>query len=711
MRVLKRRGLSGALVALAMVSSVAVAAQGSASAASSPQKFGTLASPCGPGSATGATDQGVTNKTISIGYGDDAGYSGQPGLDQEMGDAVKAMIAWCNAQGGINGRHIVGTYDDAAVLNVNQVMAQACKSEFMMVGQGFALDELAEQTRLGCNLVQVPGFTVGPDVANSYETYQAVPNPVNNSPVSAAYQLPEVVGKAPTQSASVLLTSLSTQAESTLKAVQAYTEAGWNFVNCPFTVNYAGEPNYTPFAQKLQSCGAKVVFTNSGPGPVFYGMLQADSQLNYNPIWMGESNVYSEQFAAWNTSGLGNNVYVRMAFEPLEAAKVVPAVADYLSIVKKSGGQVSLLGEQATSSFLLWATEAKACGSTLTRQCMINKLATVTSWTGGGLNVPTNPSKNLPPHCGLLLKLNGTKWVQVYPKTLGTFQCATKFVVPNSGPGAPGHAERPGLLDQVRHPFDHLPSDLGKLGEHHHHHQELSGPGRAVGPAAGPREGAAARAADGLGGGCPGGPGSVTVRPVMVSTTLTVGAGRPRDPRIDEAVVAAVVELLCEVGYQRLSIAAVAARAGTTKPAIYRRWPTKAQLVHEAVFPAEGRPLVPETDDLAADLRSMLTDGIALFSRPEVRAAAPGLLADLAQDPGAHPRLLARFTSPMFDQLQGRLERAAAAHQVRPDVDARLLVDVIGGSTFMAVLTRDRAELEGPWVDQTLALLLAGVQA
>ena len=162
MRVLKRRGLSGALVALAMVSSVAVAAQGSAVAASSPQKFGTLASPCGPGSATGATDQGVTNKTISIGYGDDAGYSGQPGLDQEMGDAVKAMIAWCNAQGGIDGRKIVGDYYDAAVLNVNQQMTQACKTDFMMVGQGFSLDELGEQTRLGCNLVQVPGFAVGP---------------------------------------------------------------------------------------------------------------------------------------------------------------------------------------------------------------------------------------------------------------------------------------------------------------------------------------------------------------------------------------------------------------------------------------------------------------------------------------------------------------------------------------------------------------------
>ena len=69
----------------------------------------------------------------------------------------------------------------------------------------------------------------------------------------------------------------------------------------------------------------------------------------------------------------------------------------------------------------------------------------------------------------------------------------------------------------------------------------------------------------------------------------TAPAGRPRDQRIDDAVLAATAELLQEVGYAGLSIAAVAARAGTHKPAIYRRWPTKAQLVHEAAFPDEGR--------------------------------------------------------------------------------------------------------------------------
>jgi len=427
--------LTSALLAFALVVSTAAATavvggSGVASAASS-AKFGTLASPCGPGKATGATDQGVTNSTISIAYGDDRGYSGDPGLDQEMGNAVKGFIAWCNAQGGINGRKVIGNYYDAAVLNVNTVMTEACKTDFMMVGEGFALDELAEQTRLGCNLVQVPGFAVGNDVANAYESFQPTPNPVNFSPASAAYQAASLFPKK-IDKAGELVETLSSEAASMAKAVQAYTETGWKFLDCPFEINYTGEPSYTPFAQKLQSCGAQIVYTDTSPGPELYGMLEADNQLGYNPIWVGDTNLYSPEFAAWNTSGLANNVYVRSAYEPLEASKAVPAVAQFLKIVKGIG-PTDQLGEQSASAFLLWATEAKACGSDLTRQCMVNKLSTVTSWTGGGLSAPGDPAKNTPPECGLLLRLQNTKYVQVVPKKLGAFQCSPKFVVPNSG--------------------------------------------------------------------------------------------------------------------------------------------------------------------------------------------------------------------------------------------------------------------------------------
>jgi hypothetical protein len=424
-------GLS--LLLTALTATGVVVSPVTSGAASSSSKFGTLPSPCGKGSAKGATDQGVTNSTINIAYGDDRGYSGLPGLDQEMGDAVKAMVAWCNAQGGINGRKIVGDYYDAAITNVGSVMTQACKKDFMLVGEGFALDSLGEQTRLGCNLAAVPGFTVSPVVANAYEMYQATPNPADYSPVSSAYEITKLFGKAKTQKVGQYNSTLSTQQASMAKAVQAYTTTGWKFLNCPVVINYNGEANYTPFVQKLQSCGAQIIYNDSTPGPTLYGALQAENQLNYNPIWVLDSGAYTAAFAQWNTAGLGNNVYVRISYEPLEAAKVVPAVAQYISIVKKNGGLISQLGEQSTSSFLLWATEAKACGSNLTRQCMINNLSKVTSWTGGGLNAPGNPSKNLPPSCGLLMKLSNTKWVQAYPKKLGTFDCSPKYVVKNTG--------------------------------------------------------------------------------------------------------------------------------------------------------------------------------------------------------------------------------------------------------------------------------------
>jgi len=79
------------------------------------------------------------------------------GLLASMGDAVKAMIGWCNAQGGILGRKIVGDFYDGALTLEDAVMQQACKTDFMLVGEGFALDDSAEQTRVGCDLAAVPG--------------------------------------------------------------------------------------------------------------------------------------------------------------------------------------------------------------------------------------------------------------------------------------------------------------------------------------------------------------------------------------------------------------------------------------------------------------------------------------------------------------------------------------------------------------------------
>ena len=118
------------------------------------------------------------------------------------------------------------------------------------------------------------------------------------------------------------------------------------------------------------------------------------------------------------------------------------------------------------------------------------------------------------------------------------------------------------------------------------------------------------------------------------------GAGRPRDPRIDAAVLVAAAELLAEVGYVNLTMAAVAERAGTTKTALYRRWSSKAELVHEAAFPVAPSALTTPEGDIVADVRAMIAAARDVFTSPVVRAALPGLVADMTADADLNARVI-----------------------------------------------------------------------
>ena len=110
-------------------------------------------------------------------------------LDAEMGDAVKAMVDWCNDHGGINGRKVEGKYYDAKILDVNNVMIQACSEVFMLVGQGWSLDSAQEETRVSCGLGSVPGFSVSPEFAHGPDMMQPVPNPSDFAPVEMAPEM------------------------------------------------------------------------------------------------------------------------------------------------------------------------------------------------------------------------------------------------------------------------------------------------------------------------------------------------------------------------------------------------------------------------------------------------------------------------------------------------------------------------------------------
>jgi ABC-type branched-subunit amino acid transport system substrate-binding protein len=384
--------------------------------------FGTLETPCGEGEGGPAGDQGVTEDQIVIGYGDDAGFPTSPGLSHETSDAIEAMIAWCNDQGGINGREIVGNYYDAAITNVTNAMTQACSEVFMLVGEAWALDSAQEETRVGCGLPAVPTYSVSPEFANGPLAVQPVPNPADIYTAGWAGQIAELFPEE-VKSASVMYGNFAATIDTKDKVVQTFDDFGFEFLDCPIEYNIAGESDWKPFAQRLSDCGAEVVYYSGQPYPNMQNLLDDAAQVGYSPIWLVDLNAYLRSFAEWNATGNGDNVYLRTAFYPFEQADDVPALQQYLDIVEANGGDTSLLGVQSTSAFLLWATAADACGADLSRQCVLDELDGITSWEAGGLHTETNPGENLPPECGMLLKLDGTSWVQAYPEEEGEMVC------------------------------------------------------------------------------------------------------------------------------------------------------------------------------------------------------------------------------------------------------------------------------------------------
>ncbi len=395
--------------------------------------FGDLESPCGPGTATGATDQGVTDTSISIGYGDDAGFATSPGLNHEISDAVRAMIDWCNDQGGINGRQLTGTYHDAAITRVNNAVADACETDFFLVGESWALDSAQEETRRGCGLPAVPASAVSPQFSNAPLMWQASPNPVERWSTSAAAQLAEMFpGKV--AKAATVFGNFAATIDTKDKVESTFPVHGWTFIGCDQEYNLQGEADWKPFIQRMKDCGVEAVYFTGAPYPNFENLLTAAQQLDYDPIWLVDSPFYNPQLSTWNVEGAGDDVYFRLAFVPFDEVRPGSATQAYLDMIDSAGGDATLSGAGATSSFLLWASAAKACGSDLTRECVGEQLEQIHEWTGGGLHAPTDPGGNNISDCGILMVLEGTSFKRVTPTEVAEYDCDPSYISAVTGP-------------------------------------------------------------------------------------------------------------------------------------------------------------------------------------------------------------------------------------------------------------------------------------
>ncbi len=155
---------------------------------------------------------------------------------------------------------------------------------------------------------------------------------------------------------------------------------------------------------------------------------------------------------------------------------------------------------------------------------------------------------------------------------------------------------------------------------------------------------------------------------------------------MDEAILRATIRLLSEVGYVQLTVAEVARRAGVSKPAIYRRWAQKSQLVVEAMV-TQMRPGKDNDSGSAADDLVALTEQlIELLTRTALGRVLPGLVAEMVADPALAASYRDLIIRPNQRQWRAAVERGIASGELSAQTDIDFVLNALAGPLYFCLL-------------------------
>ncbi|TDB94153.1 TetR/AcrR family transcriptional regulator [Actinomadura sp. 7K534] len=153
-----------------------------------------------------------------------------------------------------------------------------------------------------------------------------------------------------------------------------------------------------------------------------------------------------------------------------------------------------------------------------------------------------------------------------------------------------------------------------------------------------------------------------------------------RSERSRLAILDASIALIGELGYDNVSIEAIARRAGVGKQTIYRWWPSKGAVVLEAATHSLD-PVVafPDTGEIVADLRAQLTGIVELIATTGFGATYQGLIAAGQSDPDLLRALFEQIIEPNVSEFSRRITVAQERGEVRADADVHALRDLLYG--------------------------------
>ncbi|WNZ26960.1 TetR/AcrR family transcriptional regulator [Leptolyngbya sp. NK1-12] len=182
--------------------------------------------------------------------------------------------------------------------------------------------------------------------------------------------------------------------------------------------------------------------------------------------------------------------------------------------------------------------------------------------------------------------------------------------------------------------------------------------------------------------------------------------GRPRSAQAHQAMLKATLELLAEVGFEAISIDAIAARAGVGKTTIYRRYASKEELVADAIESIRTEIAIPDTGNLQRDIDALIESAAQITLSPLGRQTVAMIISSASSNPAFAQIYWTKYLQPRRKAFAIVLERAKIRNEVEADLDPDLVFDLMSGIMLYALIFPTVSESWTAYVRRALNLVL-----
>ncbi|GLZ77462.1 TetR family transcriptional regulator [Actinorhabdospora filicis] len=183
-----------------------------------------------------------------------------------------------------------------------------------------------------------------------------------------------------------------------------------------------------------------------------------------------------------------------------------------------------------------------------------------------------------------------------------------------------------------------------------------------------------------------------------------------RSEKSRQAILTAARELVAEYGFAKLTIEAIAARAGVGKQTIYRWWTSKGAVVLDSLIgDTPNGAALPDTGDLATDLREVMRLTAAEMASPEIQASTRAMNVAVQTDPALAEVYRERYLGPALASARDRLASAREAGQVAADADLEVAAEVLFGAIYYR-WSLGLGPLDDAYADAVVRLVASGLR-